>query len=89
MGVVFLIFFARFLQTSGPKLLGLWIKNAMEDPHSPECHETVMKAIKILKALPFDLEKLSEFKLGKIIKQIATGKEGSQGMTLWVHRNWI
>ncbi|CAO3572176.1 unnamed protein product [Mortierella alpina] len=68
----------KFLQTSGPKLLGLWIKNAMEDPHSPECHETVMKAIKILKALPFDLEKLSEFKLGKIIKQIATGKEGSQ-----------
>ncbi|KAF9966308.1 hypothetical protein BGZ70_002714 [Mortierella alpina] len=68
----------RFLQTSGPKLLGLWIKNAMEDPHSPECHETVTKAIKILKELPFDLEKLSEFKLGKIIKQIATGKEGSQ-----------
>ncbi|KAF9940851.1 hypothetical protein BGZ67_006704 [Mortierella alpina] len=68
----------RFLQTAGPQLLGMWIKNAMEDPHSPECQETVMKAIRILKALPFDLEKLRESKLGKIIKQIATGKEGSQ-----------
>ncbi|KAF9279273.1 hypothetical protein BGZ68_008035 [Mortierella alpina] len=68
----------RFLQTTGPQILGLWIKNAMEDPTSPECEETVMKAISILKALPFDVEKLSESKLGKIIKQIATGKEGSQ-----------
>lgn len=78
----------RFLQTTGPQILGLWIKNAMEDPTSPECEETVMKAITILKALPFDVEKLSESKLGKIIKQIATGKEGSQGMRV-VGRRWL
>ncbi|KAF9954740.1 hypothetical protein BGZ72_004317 [Mortierella alpina] len=70
----------KFLQTAGPQLLGLWMKNAMEDLNNPECQETVMKTIRILKALPFDVEKLSEFKLGKIIKQIATGKEGSQAL---------
>ncbi|KAF9573352.1 hypothetical protein EC968_008622 [Mortierella alpina] len=70
----------RFLQTAGPQLLGLWIKNAMEDPHSPDCQETVMKTINILKALPFDVERLSESKLGKIIKQIATGREGSPAL---------
>ncbi|KAG0323139.1 hypothetical protein BGZ99_002915 [Dissophora globulifera] len=70
-----------FRDSQGPTILRDWIADARRDISSHQCEEVLLKILATLRTLPFDLERLKETKLGKLIKQLATDKAGSEEVT--------
>ncbi|KAG0304092.1 hypothetical protein BGZ98_005928 [Dissophora globulifera] len=70
-----------FRDSQGPTILRDWIADARRDITNHQCEEVLLKILATLRTLPFDLERLKETKLGKLVKQLATDKTGSEEVT--------
>ncbi|KAG0205237.1 hypothetical protein BGX28_003098 [Mortierella sp. GBA30] len=70
----------KFLNSTGLATLRSWLADAMENLSNIQNEETVMKIVNILKALPFDADRIKETKLGKSVKQLVAVKDCSRAL---------
>ncbi|KAG0262014.1 hypothetical protein BG011_000438 [Mortierella polycephala] len=66
----------RFVHSTGPSIILAWMAEARKNVQDPRCQDILLKILRILKALPWEVETSVKIKLERMVKNLATEKDG-------------
>ncbi|KAF9193263.1 hypothetical protein BGZ51_003782 [Haplosporangium sp. Z 767] len=66
----------RFVHSAGPSIILAWMAEARKNVQDPQCQDILLKILRILKALPWEVETSVKIKLERMVKNLTTEKDG-------------